>query len=64
MHFYQNRWPIPKTKQSVAWYPDDGGGYERVLPSEVTHIVGKENTQRLERTNGMIRQQIGRWHRQ
>lgn len=39
------------------------GRYERVLPPEVTHFIGKENTQRLERTNGIIRQQTGRWHR-
>ena len=45
------------------WYTDDWGGYERVLPAEVTHIIGKESTQRLERTNGIIRQQTGRWHR-
>lgn len=45
------------------WYTDDWGGYERVLPPEVTHVVGKENTQRLERSNGIVRQQTGRWHR-
>ena len=45
------------------WYTDAWGGYERVLPPEVLHIVGKENTQRLERTNGIVRQQTGRWHR-
>ena len=45
------------------WYTDDWGGYERVLPPEVVHSVGKENTQRLERTNGIIRQQTGHWHR-
>ena len=39
------------------------GGYERVLPPEVTHGIGKDNTQRLERTNGIVRQQSGRWHR-
>ena len=45
------------------WYTDDWGGYERVLPPEITHVTGKENTQRLERTNGIVRQQTGRWHR-
>jgi len=45
------------------WYTDDWGGYERVLSDEVTHIIGKQNTQRLERTNGIVRQQTGRWHR-
>ena len=43
-------------------YTDDCGGYERVLPLEVMHIIGKKNTQRLERTNGIVRQQTGRWH--
>lgn len=42
---------------------DDWGGYERVLPPEIEHYVGKDKTQRLERTNGTVRQQTGRWHR-
>jgi IS1 family transposase len=42
---------------------DDWGGYERVLPTEVQHYIGKDRTQRLERTNGIVRQQTGRWHR-
>lgn len=45
------------------WYTDDWGGYERVFTPEVIHRIGKENTQRLERTNGILRQQTGRWHR-
>ena len=45
-----------------VWYARDREGYERVLPPEVIHIAGKGNTQRLERTNGIIRQQTGRWH--
>ena len=40
---------------------DDWGGYERVLPPEILHTVGKDKTQRLERTNGIVRQQTGRW---
>ena len=36
---------------------DDWGGYERVLPPEVQHHIGRDKTQRLERTNGIIRQQ-------
>ena len=48
---------------SKLWYTDDWGGYERVLPPEMIHIIGKQNTQRLERTNGIIRQQTARWHR-
>lgn len=27
------------------------------------HHIGKDKTQRLERTNGIVRQQTGRWHR-
>ncbi len=46
------------------WHTDDGGGAERVLPLEVQHIIGLYQTQQLERTNGIIRQQTARWHRQ
>ncbi|MBM0744720.1 IS1 family transposase [Phormidium sp. CLA17] len=42
---------------------DDWGGYVRVLPPEILHHIGKDKTQRLERTNGIVRQQTGRWHR-
>lgn len=45
------------------WSTDDWGGYERVLPPEYEHSIGKEQTQRIERTNGTVRQQTGRWHR-
>ncbi|MBW4664829.1 MAG: hypothetical protein KME01_11625 [Chroococcus sp. CMT-3BRIN-NPC107] len=27
------------------------------------HYIGKDRTQRLERTNGIVRQHMGRWHR-
>lgn len=48
---------------------DDWGGYERVLPPEIEHYIGKDKTQRtplagrspIERTNGTLRQQTGRW---
>ena len=46
------------------WHTDGWSGYERVLPVEVDHYISKLLTQRLERTNGIIRQQTGRWHRQ
>jgi IS1 family transposase len=46
-----------------AWNSDNWAGYERVLPPEVLHYIGKDQTQRLERTNGIVRQQTGRWHR-
>lgn len=45
------------------WNSDNWGGYERVLPAEIEHYIGKDRTQRLERTNGIVRQQTGRWHR-
>jgi IS1 family transposase len=45
------------------WNSDDWGGYQRVLPVEIAHYIGKDQTQRLERTNGIVRQQTGRWHR-
>ena len=45
------------------WCTDGWGGYERVLSIEVNHTISKKNTQKLERTNGIIRQQTGRWHR-
>jgi len=49
---------------SKQWNTDGWGGYERVVPPEVEHYIGKDRTQRLERTNGSIPQQTGRWHRQ
>jgi len=45
------------------WGTDGWEGYKRVLPDEVDHYIGKALTQRLERTNGIVRQQTGRWHR-
>lgn len=46
-----------------AWDTDGWAGYERVFSSEVEHSIGKALTQRNERTNGIVRQQTGRWHR-
>ena len=47
------------------WNTDGWGGYKRVLSKEeINHYIGKEGTQRLERTNGILRQQTGRWHRE
>jgi len=28
---------------------------------KILHYIGKDKTQRLERTNGIVRQQTGRW---
>ncbi len=46
---------------SKRFNSDDWGGYERVLPPEMLHHIAKDRTQRLERTNGIVRQQTGRW---
>ena len=46
----------------LEWDTDGWGGYERVLGAEVDHYIGKTLTQRNERTNGILRQQTGRWH--
>lgn len=45
------------------WDTDGWEGYQRVLPEEVDHYISKVLTQHLERTNGIMRQQTGRWHR-
>lgn len=45
------------------WGTDGWEGYERALPDEVDHYISKVLTQRLERTNGIMRQQTGRLHR-
>lgn len=47
----------------LEWDTDGWGGYERVLGAAVDHSIGKPLTQRNERTNGILRQQTGRWHR-
>jgi insertion element IS1 protein InsB len=51
-------------KTDVAiWLTDGWKAYERKLSEENELWVGKVGTQRLERTNGILRQQTGRWHR-
>lgn len=47
----------------TEWHTDGWRGYGRMLPNEVEHYVSKALTQRLERTNGVVRQHTGRWHR-
>ena len=47
----------------AEWDTDGWGGYERILSSDIDHYIGKTLTQRNERTNGILRQQTGRWHR-
>lgn len=46
------------------WHTDAWSGYEQVLDDEREHDISKALTQRLERTNGIVRQQTGCWHRQ
>ena len=29
------------------WYTDNWGGYERIFPPDIIHVISKENTQRL-----------------
>ena len=58
-------WVVSEGKTACCeWDTDEWGGYERVLGAEVDHHIGKTLTQRNERTNGILRQQTGRWHRQ
>ncbi len=38
------------------WHTDGWEGYERVLPDKVEHYISQGLTQRLERTNGIVRQ--------
>jgi IS1 family transposase len=46
-----------------SWNTDGWGGYERVLPENIEHHIGKDKTQKIERINGILRQQTGRFHR-
>lgn len=42
------------------WHTDGRSGYERALCSdEIEHCISKGLTQRVERTNGIMRQQTG-----
>ena len=36
------------------WNTDGWGGYERVLAEYVEHYIGKDRTQKIERTNGIL----------
>jgi len=45
------------------WNTDGWGGYERTLTEEAEHYIGKDKTQKIERVNGILRQQTGRFHR-
>lgn len=57
---------VCSTEGKTDCYPWDSDGwsvYEQVLPDCITLWVGKAGTQKLERTNGILRGQVGRWHR-
>lgn len=45
------------------WQTDDWQGYGRELSDAVIHEVSKALTQRLKRTNSILCQQTGLWHR-
>lgn len=45
------------------WPTDGWEGYSRQLSDDTIHEVSKALTQLLERTNGIVRQQAGCWHR-
>ncbi len=45
------------------WHTDGWDRYEPVLSDEIDRYISKVLTQRLERTNGIVSQQTGRWHR-
>jgi IS1 family transposase len=50
--------------ECTEWHTDGWQGYARALHDDgVDHFISKVLTQRLERTNGCLRQQTGRWHR-
>jgi IS1 family transposase len=48
---------------ALIWFTDGWQAYERQLSDEIELWLGKLGTQRLECTNGILRQQNGRWHR-
>lgn len=56
-------WNTEGKTDALTWSADGWQAYQRVLAPEVELWVGKTGTQRLERTNGIVRQQTGRWHR-
>ncbi len=47
----------------LNWNTDGWDEYESVLGPEINHQIGKDKTQQIERTNGILRQKTGRWHR-
>jgi IS1 family transposase len=54
--------PEGKT-DALIWHTDGWQADEGQLCDEIELWVGKLGPQRLERTNGILRQQNGRWHR-
>jgi IS1 family transposase len=56
-------WNTEGKTAATVWFTDGWKAYERQLSDAVELWVGKSGTQRLERTNGMMRQQNARFHR-
>ena len=57
-------WSSTEGKTACKFWNTDGHeDYKRIFTSEIRHRASKKYTQQIERTNGIIRQQTGRWHR-
>ncbi len=56
-------WNTEGKTDTTVWFTDGWKAYERQLSDEVELWVGKLGTQRLERVNGILRQQTGALHR-
>jgi IS1 family transposase len=56
-------WNTEGKTAATVWFTDGWKAYERQLSDAVELWVGKSGNQRLECTNGLIRQQNGRFHR-
>ena len=55
--------PVQRT-DCKEWDTDGWSGYGRVLPEEVDPLYQQDlDTTMFVRTNGIVRQQTGRWHR-
>ncbi len=50
------QWNTEGKTDCKNWSTDSWSGYERVLGAEIDHYMGKDRTQSLERTNGIVRQ--------
>ena len=48
-----------KTFNIRTYYTDDWGSYSKLIPKD-THVIGKQNTQKIENTNLLLRTRIKR----